>query len=569
MPKYPHAAAAMRYARQVVAGRITSCRWVRSACERQLYDLERWHSKDAPYYFDWAAAERACRIVEGFPHIKGVWAQRGERIVLEPWQAFVICVVFGWKRTVDGCRRFRVVYIECPRKNAKSTLSSAVALMLLACEEEPGALIVSAATARAQAKIVFSDSQQMARREPDFCRTFGVTVHAHSIAVEHLASRFEAIASEDSNLDGLNVHGAIVDELHAHKTRGVWDVLVTATGSRAQPLIWAITTAGTDQTGICYEQRTYVTKILARIFEDESYFGIIFTIDEDQGDDWRDEQAWRKANPNFGVSIYPDYLAFAAKKAEQLPSALSTFKQKHLDLWVNADQAWMPSSAWNRCADSSLDLEDFADQVCYLGIDLATRSDIASVVLLFPPTDARPYWVFFARHYLPETAVEESSNAQYSGWEAQGLIIATPGNVTDFDFILDDIMDFAARVQIQEIAFDPYQALPLTNAIQKRGLRVPLIEVRQTPANMTPPMKEVEALVLSGKLHHPDDPVMNWMMSNVVARKDGRGNMIPHRERIDAKIDGAVALLNAMNRALRTQQDETPDYAARGGLLYL
>lgn len=559
----------MRYARLVLDSKIPASKWVRSACERQLYDLERWPNKSGPYWFDWAEANRVCRIVESFPHIKGVWAQRGERIHLELWQKFILATVFGWKRTVDGYRRFRTAYTECPRKNAKSTTSSAVALILLACEEEPGALVVSAATTRAQAKIVFADSQHMARREPDFCSAFGVTIHAHSIAVEDTASKFEPLSAEDSNLDGLNVYGAIIDELHAHKTRGVWDVLVTATGSRAQPLIWAITTAGVDRAGICYEQRTYVTKILDHVFEDDSYFGIIYTIDEEDGDDWRDEASWRKANPNFGISIYPDSLAFAAKKAEQLPSALSAFKQKHLDIWVNADLAWMPMGLWHNCGDSALDLEDFAGQPCYLGLDLATRSDIASAVLVFPPLGQRTNYSVFARHFLPEATLEDSPNSQYPSWELEGYLSTTPGSVTDFDVILDYIADLAARFDLQQVAFDPYQALPLVNAMQKRGLRMPLIEVRQTPANMSPSMRECEALVRSGKLRHAKDPVLDWMMSNVVAHDDGKGNLTPRRERKENKIDGVVALLMALDRILRTQTDDTPDYLSRGGLLIL
>jgi phage terminase large subunit-like protein len=559
--KFPHVAAGLKYAEQVVAGKIPAAHWTRGACERALYDLERWHTKDQPYTFDTAEAERVCGLIERMPHIKGVWAHRNETIVLSPWQSFIITNVFGWKNTKTGYRRFRTVYIECPRKNAKSTLSSTVGLVLLACDDEPGALVVSAATGRAQAKLIFTDAQYMARRQPGFREAFGITVHAHAIAVESTASKFEALSAEDSNLDGLNVHGALIDELHAHRTRGVWDVLTTATGARAQSLLWAITTAGVDRASICFEQHNYVKKILDRHFQNESYFGIIFGTDE--GDDWREEAIWRKANPNYGVSIYPDMLANECRKAEQIPSSLNTFLQKHLDVWTSADVAWMPMNAWNACANPKLDLEDFAGQPCFMGIDLATRSDIAAVVVLFPPNEGRDFFAVFGKYYLPERAIQMGHNSQYSGWEQDGLIRMTRGEVTDFDAIIEDIDDLVRRFEVQMISFDRSQSLTLTNTIQKLGIFVPMAECAQTYKVFTPAMRELEALVLQKRFQHDGDPVLAWMISNTIAHNDGNDNIRPTKERPENKIDGVVALLMAVERYLSSNV-EIPDYEKRG-----
>lgn len=554
-----------RYARDVVKGRIEACKWVKAACQRQLDDLERWPDKDksAPYRFDKKAAERVCGIIEMFPHVKGVWARARQKLLLQPWQAFIISTVFGWKRREDDSRRFRTVYIEIPRKNAKSTITSAVGNYLVACDGEPGAHVVSAATARDQAKIVFADAQLMAKHEPGFLRKFGVTVNAHSIAVLKTASKFNAVSAQDSNLDGLNLSGALIDELHAHKTRGIWDVLETATGSRSQPLIWAITHAGVNRASICWEQRGYITKVLEHTLQDESYFGVIYTLDEE--DDPFEESSWRKANPNYGVSIYPEKLQEAALKAQSMPSARNTFLTKHLNVWVNSDESWLPAAAWASCADSTLEPEDFYGRECFMGVDLAIRSDIAAVVTLFPPKNEADHWTVFGRYYLPEDVVERPENTHYQGWEHLGLLTSTSGHFTDHDVILDDLVRFGENYQVIEIASDPWRNKPLVRALENRGVTVPIVDVRQTRAIMSPSMTELEALVASRKIRHNGDPVLSWMLSNVIPDRQGDG-LYPKKERDDNKIDGVTAMLVALERALR-HRESTPDYAARGGLL--
>ncbi|MCA8291952.1 terminase large subunit [Burkholderia vietnamiensis] len=296
---------ANQYIDDVLAGRIVACKWVRLACERQRRDLARAEMGDPefPYRFDNDAATRICEFIELLPHTKGRWARTRQSIRLEPWQAFILTTVFGWLHVDSGLRRFRRAYEEVARKNAKSTKSSGIALYLFAADGEPGAEVYSAATTRDQAKIVFDDARAMALREPDMCAALGVEILQHQLLTDD-GSKFLPLSAEGSTLDGLNVHGGVIDELHAHKTRAVFDVIDSGTGARDQSLLWLITTAGSDLTGICYEQRTHVTKILEGVFVDETFFGIIFTLDD--GDDWSDPSVWIKANPNLGVSVFVD-----------------------------------------------------------------------------------------------------------------------------------------------------------------------------------------------------------------------------------------------------------------------
>jgi phage terminase large subunit-like protein len=557
----PFVSAALKYCDDVITGRVPACRFVKLACERHLRDLETFKGKDAPYYFDADAANRVCDIVQRFPHIKGVWAQQRRKIDLEGWQCFILCVVFGWMTTATQSRRFRVAYIEVPRKNAKSTLTSALGNYLVACDNEAGAYVVSAANTRDQAKLVFADAQHMAKRERGFLTKFGVEVLAHTIVQPATASKFEALSAEHSNLDGLNIHAALIDELHAHPTRGLWDVLETATGSRSQPLIWAITTAGLNRASVCYEQRAHVIEILDKLVEDESYFGIIYTIDD--GDDPYCEDAWAKANPNYGVSIYPDSLRITAARAQSMPSQQNAYLTKHLNVWVNADTAWLPSGAWDKCGDADLEILDFEHEQCYLGLDLAFRSDIADLVAYFPPTRTRDYGACFAYHYLPEDTIARGENTHYQGWETQGRIISTPGNVTNFDYILDQIADFCARFEVVEIASDPYKNLPIVTGLQKLGIRAPIVDMRQSPANMSPAMIELEGLVLAHKIRHDTDPVLAWMFANVKCHR--AGDLIqPRKESDEKKIDGVTALVMAISRAMKRNAAPKADYENRG-----
>ena len=546
--QYARVEAAMQYARDVVAGEIPACKWTIAACKRQLDDLARQDSDAWPFRFDVSKAERVCKFIELLPHFKGKWA--GTPIRLGAWQAFILSTVFGWVSKADGTRRFKTAYIEVPRKNGKSTFTSPVGLYMLAADGEGGADCYSAATTRDQARIVWDAAKEMARRSPDLCKTLGLGIQAHNLNVVATASKFESLSAEGDTLDGLNIHFAAVDELHAHKTRAVWDVLVTATGSRVQPLIWAITTAGSNRAGICYEVRTYLTKVLDQVAEDETFFGIIYSIDD--GDDWTSEDAWRKANPNYGASVSPEDMARKCAYAMQMPSAANNFLTKHLNVWVNSDSSWMDMRAWDRCADPDLSLDDFAGQPCFIGLDLASKIDLAAKCYVFrKEVDDKPHFYAFWVFYLPEDAAEDGRNSQYSGWARDGRLVLTPGQVLDFEYLKRDLREDVSRFDIQEVDYDPFQATQLSQEMLAEGF--PMVEFRPTVLNFSEPMKEWEKLVLEGRFHHNGCPAMAWQVSNVVCHLDAKDNIYPRKERPENKIDGPVATITALARAMLAQ----------------
>ena len=549
-----YAAMARQYAEAVVAGDVLTCKWVQHACQRQLNDLAKFKGKASPYRFNpklkdkegrtFQPADNLCAFIERLPHVKGPLA--GEPIRLEPWQVFILTTVFGWIKA-DGNRRFRRSYIEVPRGNAKSTLSSALALYMLAADGEGGAEVYSLATTRDQARIVFGDAQTMARQCAGFRARFGVGVGAHNMHVMASGSKFEALSAEGSTLDGLNIHFGCIDELHAHKTRTVYDVVETGTGKRDNSLLWVITTAGSNRAGICYEVRTFVTRLLDGVFEDDSQFGIVYGLDD--GDEWVTEGALIKANPNWGVSVRPEVLGSLQAKAMQLPSAMNNFKTKHLNEWVNADTAWMDMRAWDACGDPDLDLESFVGEPCWIGLDLASKTDLAALSIVFAHPEIADAYAVFTKYYLPEDTVNAAGNSQYAGWMHAGRLTVTPGNVIDFSWIEADLNDLSTRFEVQAVAFDPFQATQLSTRMLSEGL--PMIEVRATVLNFSEPMKTLEALVLQKKLVHDNDPVMAWMISNVVAHLDAKDNIYPRKERAENKIDGVVALIMALSRAIK------------------
>ncbi len=549
---YKHVGDAKEYAQDVVGGSIDVCKWVKLACQRQLDDLERddivWNPE---------VANNLCKFLELLPHIKGRW--KTTNIVLERWQKFLLTTIFGWYRK-DGFRRFRTVYIEVPRKNAKSTLTAGVGLWMLGKDGELGAEIYSAATTRDQARICFQIAKEMARRTPRYLETCGVEWNAHNLSIIGSASKFEALSAEANSLDGLNTHFAIIDELHAHKTRQVFDVLETSTGSRTQPILWNITTAGSNRAGICYEQRLYVTKLLEKVATDDTYFGVIYTIDE--GDDWREESTWKKANPNYGVSVFPDDIKRLCRKAIELSSAQNSFLTKRLDVWVNADTAWMDMFAWQACGDPSLDIDQFEGKPCYVAVDLATEIDIAAVTILFEEDGE---YTHFGRYYLPEDTVETSSNSQYSGWVTDGLIIATDGASTDYNIIQDYLRGLRKRFNIKELTFDPYQAHHLAGNLETEGF--PMVKISVNIKNFSHPMKVLEGLVISKKFHHDGNPVLEWMISNVVCHTDSKDCILPRKERPENKIDGVVSAIMALGRILVHQEEGPSVYEKRGALV--
>ena len=540
---------ASKYAKDVLSRKIPACEFVHQALRRDQADRERYKTTGL-YKFVAAEGNRVCKFIELLTHTKGALA--GQRIKLEPWQVWVLTTIFGWRRRSDGGRRFRRVYIEVPRGNGKSSLSSGVALYCLLADREAGAEVYSFATTRDQAKIVFGDAKQMCVANKDLRQSFGLEVLANALYVPRTNSTFQAKSAEGSTLDGLNTHFACIDELHAHKTRAVYDVVETSMGKRLNSLLWVITTAGFDTSGICYEVRTMVREVLAGTVSDETQFGIIFTIDED--DDWTTEEALIKANPNWGVSVMPDVIIPLQKKALTIASAANNFKTKHLDVWCAAGAAWMDMVAWRRCGRVR-DLDDMLGKPCVIGLDLGAKNDMTAKVLVFKEEgdDGKPRFYVSSKLYLPQSAIEKSTNSQYSGWVDTEAITVTGGAMTDFSRIEEDIREDLSRFDVQAIAYDPWQATQLAMNLSDDG--APMVEYRNTVQNLSEPMKWLEALVQDARLEHDDNPAMNWMMGNVVAKVDAKDNIFPRKERYEQKIDGPVALIYALAMCLSERED--------------
>lgn len=550
---------ASKYSDDVLKGRISTCKWVKAAVQRQKDDLKRWNKKASQFVFDHEKAIKICRFIELLTHIKGPLA--GCKIKLEPWQIFILTTAFGWV-TQSGMRRFRRIYIEVPRGNGKSALSSGVGLYMLCADGEGGAECYSLATTRQQARIVFGDAQSMARANKGLLSRFGVTVTAHNIHILKTASKFEALSAEGSTLDGLNTHIGIIDELHAHKTRDVYDVVETSIGKRTQSMLWVITTSGSDRAGICYEVRGFVSQILNDVLirhdglgykvegngtVDETQFGIIYSIDDD--DEKFTETSLIKANPNWGISVMPEVVLPLMHKAVQMPSAANNFLTKHLDVWVNASVSWMDMRAWDKCADLTLSPDNFEGEDCYIGVDLATRNDICAKVKIFKrEIDGQDHYYLFGDFFLPEAAVTDGRNSQYSGWARSGHLIETSGDVTDYSVVINAIRDDAALFNVVEIGFDEWNASHLANILIEEGMN--MVVMRQGAKTLSEPMKHFEELVMNGRLHHNGNPAMTWMISNTLAKRDEADNIKPIKERYENKIDGVVAAIMALGRAM-------------------
>lgn len=477
--------------------------------------------------------------------------------MLEPWQCWVLTTIFGWRRRADGGRRFRRVYIEVPRGNGKSSLSSGVALYCLLADREPGAEVYSFATTRDQAGIVFGDAKQMCVQNASLRKQFGLEVLAKALYVPSTNSTMQAKSAEGSTLDGLNTHFACIDELHAHKTRAVYDVVETSMGKRLNSLLWVITTAGTDTSGICFEVRAMVREVLSGTVIDETQFGIIYGLDED--DEWTTVEALRKANPNWGVSVMPDVVIPLQKKAIALPSAANNFRTKHLDIWCQAGSAWMDMQAWAKAAAPDVPITDFEGRECVIGLDLGAKSDLTAAVLVFPYTrdDGRKGYAVYPHLYLPQVAIDKATNSQYQGWADEGWLELTGGAMTDLSAIEEDIRSWLSRFEVKAIAYDPWQATQLASNLAQDG--APMVEYRNTVANLSDPMKWLEALVLDGRIVHDGSPAMSWMMGNVVARVDAKDNIFPRKERYEQKIDGPVALIYALAMAFTDHEEDADE----------
>lgn len=531
---------------------------VRLAVRRHLRDLKTGHTRGL--WFDVEAGQHALDFFQFLRHSKGEWA--GQEVRLEPWQQFIVWAVFGWKRA-DGARRYRTVYVEVARKNGKSTFAAGIGLYLFFADGEPGAEVYSAATKRDQARIVHGESIRMVKASPALTKR--ITVFRDNLHVARTASKYEPVGQDSETLDGLNVHAAIVDELHAHKTRGLYDILQTAMGARRAPMMFSITTAGTNQTetSICWELHAYAEKILKGTVHDDSVFAYIAALDE--GDDWEDERLWIKANPNLGVSVKLDYLQDQAAKAKQIPAALNRFLNKLLNKWTQQVSRWIPLTLWDR-GNHPVDERALAGRTCYGGLDLSSVSDLTAWVLVFPEPDDLERLQVLVRLWVPESRLADRQHryqAQYQAWAREGFLQVTPGDAVDYEFIKAQILRDAQTFRLIDLNIDRlFQGYQLAMQLAEEGLTVAAMGMGFL--SMAAPTKELERLLLKHKIQHGGHPVLRWMMDNTAVKEDPAGNLKPDKANSQGKIDGIVALIMAIDRAMRREGEHRSVYEGRG-----
>lgn len=558
--KYTHVVKAEAYARAVIEGKIPACKWVILACKRHFDDKEKSKSKTYKYRFDRALAERVCGFIELLPHIKGKWAiaQGGKAalIVLEPWQCFILAMIFGWVKKSNGKRRFRRANIMVPRKNAKSTKAAGIGLYMMVADGEYGAEIYSGATSEAQAFEVFRPAKLMVERSPDLQAHFGVLASARAISQIQTNSFFKPLIGKPG--DGSSPSCSIHDEYHEHASDEQVDTMRTGMLAREQALQLIITTAGDNIAGPCYMEFEDCKKILEGVIDNDEVFAIIYTIDDD--DDWMTELAIQKANPNYGVSVEKDVILNAQREAIQTPRKQAVFKTKHLNVWVGAMDAYFNLQKWKACADRTLKLEDFHGEKCILALDLSSKVDIAALEILFPRENGE--YVRFGKYYLPEETVHSAGRDNYRSWASEGWLTVTDGEIIDFDVIENDIFMLASLYQVTEVAYDPWQATQLATNLMKNGATV--VEYRQTVQNMSEPMKNLDALIRSGKIKHNGDPVAAWALTNVVAKTDAKDNVYPRKARDENKIDPVIGMIMALGRATLVEAQGPSIYETQG-----
>ncbi|KTQ49540.1 terminase large subunit [Enterobacter cancerogenus] len=553
MAAYPSVNMANQYARDVLNGKILACKSIQLACQRHFNDLKISLEKDYPYRFDRELAERACRFVQLLPHSSGDLA--GQKLKLEPWQAFAFSSIFGWVTKKTKKRRFREAYIRVARKNGKSFFAAGIGTYMFCADGENSAEVYCGATTMAQAKKVFTPARQMADRLPSLRSKFNISVWVDSLTRPD-GSLFAPIAGKHG--DGDSPHCAIIDEYHEHDTDHMYEAMTLGMGARSQPLTLIITTAGTSLESPCYDKDKQVKEMLNGHVPNERLFGLIYELDE--GDDWTDPTNFIKANPNLDVSISFDDLLAEMEVAKQVPRKVNAFKTKRLNIWVSGKAAFYNMTQWHAAADKSLRYEDFAGEDYYLGLDLAQRLDLnaGAGVFVREIEGKKHYYCISPKFWVPEDTVRSTDPKiaktadRYVKFVEMGALEATDGAEADYREILASIIDLQEinKVRISEIPIDPSGATALSHELQDHGFEP--ISIRQDYTNMSPPMKELEAALAGGRFHHDGNPVLSWCISNVIGKNvPGSDDIVrPTKGDKQSKIDGATALFMAIGRAM-------------------
>jgi phage terminase large subunit-like protein len=553
-------ALALKYARAAVADKKGKefCKLIRQAARRLLGDLKRAKTRDCSFYFDEWHARDACDFIEKLPHVEGVWKNPDgtdqPNIVLDDSHIFFVVQLFGFRNRSDGRRRFTSALFAVARKNAKSTLAAAILLYCQCCEQEPGAQVISAATTGSQARIIFNVAKRMAEKTPDLREAFGLECWANAISRVETASTFKPINAKASTQDGLNPSHTGMDEIHAHKTADLLNVLTSAAGARASPLWLYTTTEGYLNPGPWADLRRFAFQLLEGVFGNDAdhFLAVFFAVDE--GDNDFDESKWVKANPL--IARNPHLLAAIRKEAVEakaMPSKLAEFRIKRLNRQAAAANAWVDLQKWQACSGAVL-LDALVGVPCWGGLDLASTRDLCSFRLVWKLDEL---YLTYGRRWVPAWAVAqrtERGTVPYAAWVEQGLLVQTEGDVTDYAVIEKDILDLSKRFQPKAIAFDSWNATDLANRLIAENL--PMVQFIQGPKSYHPAMQELERAYIGGNLAHGGDPVLAWCAANLVPRSDANNNTAPDKKRSAEKIDDMTALLMATGVSLTSREPE-------------
>ncbi|MCV6576277.1 MAG: terminase large subunit [Cohaesibacter sp.] len=563
--QFPRTAVALQYADDIVSGKIPTCRWVRLACQRHVRDLEKSIRDTWLYCFNPAQSEKAINFIELMPHTKGKWAAQGKKLALEPWQLFFVACLFGWVKRETGLRRFREARLKVPRKNGKSALAAGIGNYMLTADGEYGAEVYSGATTEKQAFEVFKPARLMAKKTPSFLSFYKVEVAAKKLLTK-TGGVFEPIVGDPG--DGASPSCAIVDEYHEHKTDKLYDTMKTGMGAREHPMMLVITTAGDNIAGPCYMAFDELKNVLEGVIEDEELFGLIYTIDD--GDDWTDPANLIKANPNYGVSVSGDFLLSELAKAIRSPRNQARFKTKHLNIWISAKTAYFNMEEWKGQGNADLDVPAGDDVARFGALDLSSKLDITARLEVWRKMvdESHHYYVVAPRFYLPEATADDPEKKHYHEWKDSGALTVTDGNIIDFKAIREDFEDDHDIFPFEAVAYDPWGATQFAQELQD-DLEINVVKFEQRTANLSEPMKWVAALLKDGRLHHDGNPVLTWMVSNVIAKPDANDNVFPRKPSEEKKIDGAVALIMALGLAMSEDQAAQESYLETEDVMFL
>ncbi len=510
-------------------------------------------------------ADSAVCFVNCLNHTKGEWY--GQPFKLIDWQEQIMRDVFGVLKP-NGYRQFNTAYIEISKKQGKSELAAAVALYLTCGDFEHGGEIYGCASDRQQASIVFDVAVDMVEQCPSLKSRIKPVLSQKRLIYKPLNSFYQVLSAEAYTKHGLNVHGVVFDELHAQPNRSLYDVMLHGSGdARKQPLFFLITTAGTDRNSVCFEVHQKAEDILKGRKRDPTFYPVIYGAPPDA--DWTDENVWKEANPSIGITVDIEKIRNACESAKQNPAEENLFRQLRLNQWVKQSVRWMPMEKWNAC-DFKIDEKSLEGGVCYGGLDLSSTTDITAFVLVFPPEDENDKYYILPYFWIPEDNIKNRVNRDhvpYDIWQKQGFLQTTEGNVVHYGFIEKFIEKLGQKYNIREIAFDRWGAVQMVQNLEGMGFTV--VPFRQGFKDMSPPTKELMKLTLERKLAHGGNPVLNWMMDNIYVRTDPAGNIKADKEKSTEKIDGAIATIMALDRAIRHQNMNTESVYNERGLIII